>query len=59
VGNPVLVAGNKLKVDSAVKVVVRARWVTEVVMVEVEVEDGEEDGSITIKSHETEELVMK
>lgn len=58
-GNPAQVAGNKLKVDSAVKVVARAKWVTEVVMVEVEVEDGEEDGSTTIKSHETGELIMK
>lgn len=52
-------AGNKLKVGSVVKVVARAKWVMEVVMVEVAVEDGEGDGSTTVKSHEMEALVMK
>jgi len=51
-------AGNKLKVGSVVKVVARAKWVMEVVMVEVAGEDGEGDGSTTVKSHETEALVM-
>ncbi len=57
-GNPAQAAGNKLKLDSVAKVVARAKWVTEVVM-EVEVEDGEGDGSTTVKSHETGALVMK